>query len=109
MCRTRDDAVARLAAECRRRRGANAVVGLRLDTSQLAGGMAQVCAYGTAVYAVRVDGGARNGGGGDGGDDDDDDSAARAQQWRQAGAGMAPVVELAAEDKDRGSVCPRCA
>ncbi|ROV97267.1 hypothetical protein VSDG_04809 [Cytospora chrysosperma] len=53
MCRARNEALARLSAECRGR-GANAVVGLRLDTSQLADGMAQVCAYGTAVYAVRV-------------------------------------------------------
>ncbi|ROV96591.1 hypothetical protein VMCG_07748 [Cytospora schulzeri] len=61
MYRTRDDAIARLTTECRKRE-ANAVVGLRFDTSQVADGMAQVCAYGTAVYVVRVDGGSTRGG-----------------------------------------------
>ncbi|KUI66654.1 hypothetical protein VM1G_02117 [Cytospora mali] len=54
MYRTRNDAIARLVAECQKRE-ANAVVGLRFETSQLADGMALVCAYGTAVHAVRVD------------------------------------------------------
>lgn len=64
MCRSRNEALDRLSAECRGR-GANAVVGLRLDTSQLADGMAQVCAYGTAVYAVRVVGSDGDGNGND--------------------------------------------
>lgn len=54
MYRTRNDAVARLVAECRRR-GANAAVGLRFDTGFIPpDGMAQVCAYATAVCAVEL-------------------------------------------------------
>lgn len=87
MYRTRDDAIARLAAECRKRR-ANAVVGLRFDTSQLADGMAQVCAYGTAVYVVRLDGSTQTQGQGQG-----------LEQGRGADL-AAPTAELADWNQD---------
>lgn len=57
MYRTRNDAVVRLCAECRRL-GANAVVGMRFDTGQIAEGIAQACVYGTAMYIVKADAGA---------------------------------------------------
>ncbi|WP_141577296.1 YbjQ family protein [Actinomadura sp. WMMA1423] len=45
----RREAVDRLGEEARRK-GANAVVGMRYDTAALGGGV-EVCAYGTAVWA----------------------------------------------------------
>ncbi|KAL1857019.1 hypothetical protein Daus18300_010465 [Diaporthe australafricana] len=57
MYRTRNDAVVRLCAECRKL-GANAVVGMRFDTGQIADGIAQACVYGTAMYIVMEDTGA---------------------------------------------------
>jgi uncharacterized protein YbjQ (UPF0145 family) len=46
--RTRDDAITNMTSEAEKA-GANAVVALRLATSQVMGGAAEVVAYGTAV------------------------------------------------------------
>ncbi|MGF2947495.1 heavy metal-binding domain-containing protein, partial [Mycobacterium sp. Lab-001] len=33
-------------------RGANAIVGMRFDTTEIGDGLTEICAYGTAVRAV---------------------------------------------------------
>jgi hypothetical protein len=53
LARTRREAMDRLAEEARRR-GANAVVGMRFDNTSLGSGGPEVCAYGTAVVAEPV-------------------------------------------------------
>lgn len=53
LARTRREALERLAEEARRR-GANAVVGMRFDNTVLSGGGHEVCAYGTAVLAEQA-------------------------------------------------------
>jgi uncharacterized protein YbjQ (UPF0145 family) len=50
LAQARREALDRLAEEARRR-GANAVVGMRFDNTRLSGGGHEVCAYGTAVLA----------------------------------------------------------
>jgi uncharacterized protein YbjQ (UPF0145 family) len=42
-----------------RQKGANAVIGMRFDTSEMGDVWTELCAYGTAVVAVPVDDGAR--------------------------------------------------
>jgi len=42
-----------------RQRGANAVVGMRFDTSEMGPNWTEICAYGTAVVAVPIDDAAR--------------------------------------------------
>jgi uncharacterized protein YbjQ (UPF0145 family) len=42
-----------------RARGANAIVGMRFDTSEMGDVWTEICAYGTAVVAVPVTDGAR--------------------------------------------------
>lgn len=53
MYSTRNDAVARLCAECQMM-GGNAVVGMRFETGHFGEGISQVCVYGTAVYIVKA-------------------------------------------------------
>lgn len=48
---SRNEARERMWAEARAR-GANAIVGMRFDCNEIAGGFAEVAAYGTAVTAV---------------------------------------------------------
>ncbi|GLW62883.1 hypothetical protein Arub01_11270 [Actinomadura rubrobrunea] len=55
----RRQAVERLGEEARRK-GANAVVGMRLDSVPLAAGGHEVCAYGTAVWAEAAAGAPRD-------------------------------------------------
>jgi uncharacterized protein YbjQ (UPF0145 family) len=49
----RQDATQRLVEEAERK-GANAVVAFRFDTSELGGTWTEICAYGTAVRATKV-------------------------------------------------------
>ncbi|KAK0734371.1 hypothetical protein B0T26DRAFT_633908 [Lasiosphaeria miniovina] len=51
----RNDAISRLVAEAQSR-GGNAIIGLRFDAGEH-GGFAQVCAYGTAAYIEKLEGG----------------------------------------------------
>jgi len=44
----REEAIARLTAEAEQK-GANAIVAMRFDTSELGGTWTEICAYGTAV------------------------------------------------------------
>jgi uncharacterized protein YbjQ (UPF0145 family) len=52
LARWRHEAVARMAAEAAQR-GADAVIGMKFDSRQLASGWSEVCAYGTAVRFTR--------------------------------------------------------
>jgi uncharacterized protein YbjQ (UPF0145 family) len=45
--------------EAARARGGNAVVGMRFDTSEMGDVWTEICAYGTAVFAVPIDDAAR--------------------------------------------------
>ncbi|TAM81786.1 MAG: heavy metal-binding domain-containing protein, partial [Jatrophihabitans sp.] len=54
----RAEAIARM-LEVARAKGANVVVGLRFDTTDLGEGLSELCACGTAVVAIPVDDGAR--------------------------------------------------
>ena len=47
---TREQAIDRMIADARRQ-GANAVVGVRFTSSEIASGLAELMAYGTAVFA----------------------------------------------------------
>ena len=49
----REEAIARLVEEAEAR-GANAIVAMRFDTSELGSTWTEICAYGTAVRARRV-------------------------------------------------------
>ncbi len=53
--RARDDAH-RLMVEHAGQLGANAIIGVRYDATEIAGGVAEVLAYGTAVYAEVIRG-----------------------------------------------------
>ncbi|HEY3507405.1 MAG TPA: YbjQ family protein [Actinocatenispora sp.] len=46
---SRNQAMGRL-VDAARRRGANAVVGMRFDTGDMSGTLSEICAYGTAVW-----------------------------------------------------------
>lgn len=48
---SRQDVMARMVAEATER-GANAIVTMRFDTAHMAANWTEICAYGTAVYAV---------------------------------------------------------
>ncbi|UFU08034.1 YbjQ family protein [Ruania halotolerans] len=48
---SRQEVMNRMVTEAQRR-GANAVIGMRFDTGDIAQAFSEVCAYGTAVYAV---------------------------------------------------------
>jgi uncharacterized protein YbjQ (UPF0145 family) len=50
---SRDEVMERMTAEARKR-GANAVVAMRFDTSEMGGVWTEICAYGTAVRATRL-------------------------------------------------------
>lgn len=52
----RNTAVERMIGDCIAK-GGNAIVAMRFDTSEFANSMAQVCAYGTACVAVKLDDG----------------------------------------------------
>jgi uncharacterized protein YbjQ (UPF0145 family) len=45
--------------EAARARGGNAVIGMRFDTSEMGDVWTEICAYGTAVFAVPMDDAAR--------------------------------------------------
>lgn len=49
----RNSAVERMVGECLGR-GGNAIIALRFDTSEVMGGYAQVCAYGTACVVEKI-------------------------------------------------------
>ena len=55
---SRNKAMGRLINEVRNR-AANAVIGMRFDTTELGDVWTEICAYGTAVQAVPVTDGAR--------------------------------------------------
>ena len=55
---SRNEAMTRL-FDAAKSRGANAIVGMRFDTSDIGDTWTEICAYGTAVVAVPVDDGAR--------------------------------------------------
>ncbi|MCA4133653.1 YbjQ family protein [Arthrobacter sp. M4] len=48
---SRQEVMARMVAEAQQR-GANAIVAMRFDTSEMGSNWTEVCAYGTAVYAI---------------------------------------------------------
>ena len=48
---SRQQVMARMVAEAEQR-GANAIVAMRFDTSELGPNWTEVCAYGTAVFAI---------------------------------------------------------
>ncbi|GAA4656643.1 YbjQ family protein [Arthrobacter cryoconiti] len=48
---SRQEVVARMVAEGQAK-GANAIIAARFDTSEMGGNWTEVCAYGTAVYAI---------------------------------------------------------
>ncbi|UFU01794.1 heavy metal-binding domain-containing protein [Ruania suaedae] len=52
---SRQEVMNRMVTEAQRR-GANAVIGMRFDTGDIAQSFSEVCAYGTAVYAVPLAG-----------------------------------------------------
>ena len=58
LARWRQDAVTDMAASARRK-GANAVVGMRFDHRDISQGWVEICAYGTAVVIVTNDLGRR--------------------------------------------------
>ena len=47
---SRDEAIARL-TEAAQAKGANAILAMRFDTTELGGNWTEICAYGTAVQA----------------------------------------------------------
>ena len=53
LAESRNEAMGRLFEEARRR-GGNAIVGMRFDTTELGDVWTEICAYGTAVHAVPV-------------------------------------------------------
>jgi len=55
---SRNEAMGRLIAEARNR-GANAVLAMRFDTTEIGKVWTEICAYGTAVQAVPVTDGAK--------------------------------------------------
>ena len=55
---SRNEAMGRL-FDAAKARGANAIVGMRFDTSDIGDTWTEICAYGTAVIAVPTDDGAR--------------------------------------------------
>lgn len=55
---SRNEAMSRL-FDAAKARGANAIVGMRFDTSDIGDTWTEICAYGTAVIAVPLDDGAR--------------------------------------------------
>ena len=48
LLRWRQEAITEMAAEARRR-GADAIIGMKFDTRQITGSWTEICAYGTAV------------------------------------------------------------
>lgn len=48
---SRQEVMARMVAEAQQR-GANAIVAMRFDTSEMGTNWTEVCAYGTAVFAI---------------------------------------------------------
>ncbi|MFH5880471.1 YbjQ family protein [Arthrobacter sp. NA-172] len=48
---SRQEVMARMVTEAQQR-GANAIVAMRFDTSEMGGNWTEVCAYGTAVFAI---------------------------------------------------------
>jgi len=50
---SRQEVVARMVAEGETK-GANAIIGARFDTSEMGANWTEVCAYGTAVFAIPI-------------------------------------------------------
>lgn len=48
---SRQEVMARMVAEAAQR-GANAIVAMRFDTARMANNWTEICAYGTAVFAI---------------------------------------------------------
>jgi uncharacterized protein YbjQ (UPF0145 family) len=55
---SRNEAMTRL-FDSAKARGANAIIGMRFDTSDIGDTWTEICAYGTAVIAIPLDEGAR--------------------------------------------------
>jgi uncharacterized protein YbjQ (UPF0145 family) len=55
---SRNEVMSRM-LEHARAKGANAVIGMRFDTSEMGETWTELCAYGTAVVAIPIDEGAR--------------------------------------------------
>ncbi len=53
LAESRQEVMARMVQEAEQR-GANAIVAMRFDNSQLAATWTEVCAYGTAVFAIPI-------------------------------------------------------
>jgi uncharacterized protein YbjQ (UPF0145 family) len=53
---SRQEVMARMVAEAEQR-GANAIIAMRFDTAHMANSWSEICAYGTAVFAVPLAGG----------------------------------------------------
>ncbi|WP_040166519.1 YbjQ family protein [Microbacterium gorillae] len=51
MYESRQEVMARMVAEAQKR-GGNAIVAMRFDTGEIAQNFSEVCAYGTAVFAI---------------------------------------------------------
>jgi uncharacterized protein YbjQ (UPF0145 family) len=58
LAESRNEAMGRLIAEARNR-GANAIIAMRFDTTEIGDVWTEICAYGTAVEAVPVTDGAK--------------------------------------------------
>jgi uncharacterized protein YbjQ (UPF0145 family) len=54
LANSREEVIQRMADEAAAK-GANAIVAMRFDTSEMGGVWTEICAYGTAVKARRVD------------------------------------------------------
>ena len=99
---SRNEVMARM-LEHARSKGANAVIGMRFDTSEMGDVWTELCAYGTAVVAVPVDDGAKQtaaelGYGQPGGSPAQADYVQPAQQpaqqaWGQPGYGQQPAQQ----------------
>ena len=59
LAHSRNEALGRLIEEAQRR-GGNAVVAMRFDTTELGDALIEICAYGTAVQAIPVTEAARH-------------------------------------------------
>jgi uncharacterized protein YbjQ (UPF0145 family) len=88
---SRQEVMARMVAEAAER-GANAIVAMRFDTAHMANNWSEICAYGTAVFAVPL-------GGGDAG------STRQSAQLARTPSDGGPVPAGAQEPRRR-EVCP---
>ncbi|WP_159620497.1 YbjQ family protein [Ruania rhizosphaerae] len=77
---SRQEVMNRMVSEAQRR-GANAVIGMRFDTGDIAQSFSEVCAYGTAVYALPI------------GEDEEGHTKQSAQVAARGGVESAPTGE----------------